>query len=175
MSSPTLEPEPTATNMVWPFGENTTSRVRWPPPAGRCGTTISAGPRNQIAIAIGKANDGIGVADINPLRIWPPRIEGDAERAQQIGRKYARLRCVCAVRTQHANPPGRAFGDENVTVRRWAKEPRMLETGGKFADRKVGGNARLLSVMAYGSDPVADPLDGIGSGQILRADQAAGA
>ena len=36
--------------------------------------------RVEIAVAIGEAHDGVGVADVDPLRIRAGRVERDAER-----------------------------------------------------------------------------------------------
>ena len=71
----------------------------------------------QVAVAVGKAKHGIGVADIDPLRIGSRRIEADAERIGQAGRKYRRLCRFAAIRPQHADASGAALGDENVAVR----------------------------------------------------------
>ena len=57
-------------------------------PLGRVFTMISAGPRAfKSPLRIGKAHDGIGVADVNVLRIRTRRIEGDSEGPMQAGRR----------------------------------------------------------------------------------------
>ena len=43
--------------------------------------------RGEIAVAIGEADDGIGVADIDPFGIGSRRIKGDAERFAEIAGK----------------------------------------------------------------------------------------
>jgi hypothetical protein len=85
----------------------------------------------EIAIAIGKADHGIGVADIDPLRIGSGRIERDAERVVQARCERARRRRAVAVRPQHADAPGAALRDENVAIRRHANDARLGESRGK--------------------------------------------
>ena len=94
MPSPTLEAEPTETNIRVPSLENTTSRVEWPPP-GSFGTITSGLPLGlQVAGAIGKAHDRIRVADIDPLRICRP----DRKRCRTAAAaRWQRLRLLAAL------------------------------------------------------------------------------
>jgi len=83
--------------------------------------------RRQIAVAIRKADDGIGVANINPLRVGTGRIEGDAERTEQAGGEYACRFRSFAVRAQYADTTGSAFGGEDIAVWRHPDKARMVE------------------------------------------------
>ena len=69
MPSPTLVAEPTETNIRLPSLENTTSRVEWPPLGSFGDDGLRLAARLEVAGAIGKAHDAIGVGDVDPLRI----------------------------------------------------------------------------------------------------------
>ena len=76
--SSTFEAEPTATNIFLPSGVNWMSRVQCPPPMGKLGEMLGGSPWLQVTVLVGKANHGIGVADVDPLRVIAGRIKGDA-------------------------------------------------------------------------------------------------
>ncbi len=59
------------------------SRVEWPPSAGKVRNVLRRAACLQIAILIRKADDRIGVAYVDPLRIGSGRIEVYAERPIQ--------------------------------------------------------------------------------------------
>ena len=105
---------------------------------GRSRDQRLGGPaRLQIAVAVGKAQHRIGVADIDELRIGSGRIEGDAERRVETrgeDRHYARLGAVAAG-AQHADAARLALGDENVAVGRDADEARLFQLVGEQRDR----------------------------------------
>ena len=84
--SSTLEAEPTETNIFLPSAENcdVAGPVAAASGAGRrdvCGGAA----RLQVAVVIGEAHDGVGVADVDPLRIRAGRIKRDAEGAIESG------------------------------------------------------------------------------------------
>ena len=91
-----------------------------------------AAARFQITILIRKAHDGVGVANINPLRIWTGRIERDAVGLLQSGGEgFGLLRL--AVRRDSAedqNFTGIAFGEKIISIGRGGYEPRIIEVGG---------------------------------------------
>src|ERR1700733_563076 len=100
--------------------------------------------RGGIAVTIGIAENGIGIADIDPLRIGPGRIEGDAERITEPGGEHRRLSRFTTVRPQHADAARFALGDEYVAVRRRAEGARTRQTGGKQVDFKAVWDDWLL-------------------------------
>src|SRR5262249_37174789 len=63
--------------------------------------------RGGVAAAIGKARHGGGLGDVTPLRVGAGRIERDAERIIETGRKYEFLRRLAAIRTQDGDTAAR--------------------------------------------------------------------
>ncbi len=49
------------------------------PAAGQVGEVLHGAAGREVAILVGEAHDGVGVADVDPLRIGAVGIEGDAE------------------------------------------------------------------------------------------------
>ena len=110
--------------------------------------------RGEIAVAVGKAQHGIGIADIDPLRIGSGRIEGDAERIVKPRRKDRRLCRLAAIGPQHADAPGAAFRDEDVAVGSGARCTRTGETRSEQVHFEAGRNGRLLIAPMHHSDEV---------------------
>src|SRR3954464_14970096 len=81
--------------------------------------------RLEIAGLIGKADDAVGVGDIDPLRIVAVREEGDAERLPQsrsedlIGRGFAAF-----AGAQYADGARARLRGEDIAVRRNAHDAR---------------------------------------------------
>ena len=106
--------------------------MEWPP-VGRCGTDLfrrSGGL--HVAVAIGEAHDGVGVAHVDPLRIGAARIEGDSERLVQAGgedRNLLRLAVLVAA-AEDFDLAQVGFGDEEVAVGGGADLARLIEIGG---------------------------------------------
>src|SRR6516164_7145847 len=100
--------------------------------------------RDGVAAAIGKARHGGGLGDVNPLRVGAGRIESDAERIIETGRKYEFLRRLAAIRTQDGDTASPAFGNEYVAVRRSADNARPAQSRGEQTDRKAWWYARRL-------------------------------
>ena len=82
----------------------------------------SAGPRGlEVAVLIGEADDGVGVADVDPLGIGTRRIEVDAEGVVETGGEDAGVLGLAV--------GGDAAEDEDVALvairrqrnRRWAR------------------------------------------------------
>src|SRR6202008_4662556 len=79
-----------------------------------------------------EAHHGIGVAHVDPLRIWAWRIEVDAEGpVQAAGESRGEFGlAVSAHATKDFNVARLAFGDEEVAVGRGANQARFIEVGG---------------------------------------------
>ena len=92
--------------------------------------------RLDVAAAIREANDRVGVADVEPLRVAHRRIEGEPERFVQpggepFGHHGASVRADAAKNPNFADG---ALGDEQVAVRRRADEARVGEPAGVELD-----------------------------------------
>ena len=87
----------------------------------------------QIAVGIGVADHPIVLGDVDPLRIGPERVEGDAEGlVQALGEGGVDARPLGPVGgAQHADAPGRLLGDEDVAVGRDHHMPRAGHAVGK--------------------------------------------
>ncbi len=89
---------------------------------------LGRAPGLQVAVAIGKADHPIGLGHIDPLRVGPRRVEGDAERLVQVGGEDRALGRMghAARRAQDADPV--VFGDEDVAIRRGAQHVGLVQT-----------------------------------------------
>ena len=74
MLSATLEPEPTSTYIAFPSGE-TRRRACDDRRPGDAARSPRRAARLQVAVAVGKADNGIGVADIHPFGICSQQIK----------------------------------------------------------------------------------------------------
>jgi DNA-binding transcriptional LysR family regulator len=83
--------------------------------------------RLEVAAAISKTDDGIGVADVDPFRVIAGWVEGDAERPVKPLGENARRRRLPAVRPQHPDAARFALGGKDVAVWRHADEPLMRQ------------------------------------------------
>src|SRR5262249_54837610 len=115
--------------------------------------------RFEIAIAIWKSNDPIGIRDVQKLRVVAGRIESDPERFIKIVlcKSFRDVRLAIAVCVaQHLDLIGATVYNEDVAVRCGKKEPRIAKTGGvqfNFESRRSFGlrgswpvyNARLIN------------------------------
>ncbi len=99
------------------------------PAAGQIGNVLRLGPGRQVAVVVRKADDAVGVAHIEPLRIGPGGIESDAEGLAQVGRENRDLSglAVRAHATEDLDLAGGAFGQEQVAVGRRAQQARIVE------------------------------------------------
>src|SRR5579863_9130341 len=125
----------------------------------------------EIAVAVGEAQHSVGVSDIDPLRIGPGWIEGNAERIGQAGSERRRSLRLAAVRAQYADAARIALGDEYVAVRRGADDARSRQTGSKEIDFKAVWDDWLLIGSVHCSDDIPRGLGKVRRGQILRPDQ----
>src|SRR5436190_22064208 len=74
--------------------------------------------RLQVAIVIGKALNGIGVSDVNPLRIGARRIKCDAKRLAQPGSECGCLLglAVFSDAAENLNLSALALRDKNIPI-----------------------------------------------------------
>src|SRR5262249_25467604 len=80
--------------------------------------------RREIVAAIWETQDGVGVGDVNPLRVSAGWIKGDAERVLQPRCRHGLHRSRAAIWAHDADAAGLAFSDKYVAVRRSADNPR---------------------------------------------------
>ena len=88
--------------------------------------------RLEVAIAIRKAHHRVGVANVNPLRIWSWRVEGDAERHLKTGSKGFRLGCrtVFIHAAQDFDLAGITLRHEEVSIGSSADKAGPIRAGG---------------------------------------------
>src|ERR1700761_9491660 len=110
--------------------------------------------RRHVAIAVRKAQHGIGIADIDPLRVGPRRIKRDAKRISEPGCEDRGLWRAAAVLVQHADTAALALGDEDVAVRRSADNARARQAGSKKVDFKAVWDDWLLVGPVHCSDDI---------------------
>src|SRR6516225_11051674 len=93
----------------------------------------------QIARPIRKADDRIGVRDIDVLRVRSGRPEGDAKRPiKTLGEGVNLRRTGGLASAQHANAAGPALRDKDVATRRNPEQTRVIEPAGE----ELNGKAR---------------------------------
>src|SRR5580700_7842229 len=90
----------------------------------------------HVSAAIGKAHNRVWCRDIDKLRIWSCRVKGDPVRAlQAVGEDLAlRRRSAGLPRVKDAHPARSGFRQEDVAVRRDAKDAWHVEPGGEKID-----------------------------------------
>src|SRR6516225_8312727 len=93
----------------------------------------------QIAGSIGKADDRVGIRDIDKSRVRSGRPERDAKRPiETVGEGVDLWRSRVARRAQHANAAGSALRDKNVASRCNPEQTRVIEPAGE----ELNGKAR---------------------------------
>ena len=179
-SSSTFDREPTETYRVLPSGENSRSRVQCPPPptllvaAGdvlddRLG--LARGLR--VAVLVGEADHGVGVADVDVLRLGPDRVEGDPERSVQAGGEdLVDLGLAVAVGVaEDADAVGAALGQEQVAVRGADDDAGLGQPGGELRHLEAFGR---LGPGPFGTRDDAGEVVGrrrvVGRGQVVDRD-----
>src|SRR5205807_9531924 len=83
----------------------------------------------HISLVIRKTDDGVGVRNIDKLRIRTQRIKGDAERLCETGGEDFALFCF-AILTDAAEDfdlAFAAFGQEEVAIGRCADKPGIIQ------------------------------------------------
>ena len=100
--------------------------------------------RFQIPIPIREAHHRVRVANIDPLRIRPRRIEVDAKRLIKAGGKNLRLLglAVGGDSAKDANVARLAFGDEKIAIGRGADQAGIVESGRVLLHFEAGRNLR---------------------------------
>ena len=63
-----------------PPSEKAMSRVQWPAPEGSFSTIVEGGARATRSPLVGEANYRIRIGDIDPVRMFARRKEGNAKR-----------------------------------------------------------------------------------------------
>ena len=102
------------------------------PAAGQLGNIGHRPRRLQVPVVIREADNLIGVAYVEILRIGSKRVERDPERLMQAsGENRHLLRMPLRIHAaEDANLAGLAFGQEDVAVGRGAQLARVVQTGG---------------------------------------------
>jgi hypothetical protein len=127
------------------------SRVQCPPTvdqtaAGKLGAEFFRwATRLDVAIAIRKSNDLVGIRHIKKSRFRSGRIERDPEGIIHavISEDLGRRRRVSAAVTQDLDAVRAAFGDENVAIRRREEEAWIDEAARVFLYLEAGGYVKL--------------------------------
>jgi hypothetical protein len=133
--------------------------------AGQLRQGLRRAARLQVSVLVRKADDGVGVAHVHPLRIGTAGIEVDTERLFQVGGEDLHLaglavRARCRERPgsfPRCSPPGRC--------RHWAPphQPRVVQAGGKLLHLETGRGLRPHPVRAR-----ADRGSVVGRGRGIR-------
>src|SRR4029077_8380033 len=98
---------------------------------GKIRDVLRRGGGFQVAILVGNTDDGVCVADVNPLRIVSRRIESDAIRAGysvHVYRGFAGL-AIRGDSAEHLDFAAAAFRQENIAVGGGAKQSWVIESG----------------------------------------------
>ena len=126
------------------------SRLQWPPPGKLAARgdalddRLRRAARLEIAALVREADDRVGVADVDPLRVRSERIERDPERpveAHGEGRHGPRA-AVGPASANHPHAARIALGDEQVAVRRRANQPGIVEAARVLGDDVAGHRFR---------------------------------
>src|SRR5271165_2014600 len=97
----------------------------------------------EIPRAVGKANDTVGVRDIDIARVRSRRPEGDAEGLVEVFSESVDLRRLGAIRgAQYPDPSRATLGDKDVAARRHAHQARVVETAGEEVNGEAGWRFR---------------------------------
>ena len=90
----------------------------------------------RVAVLVGEADDRVGVADVDVLRLRPRRIERDPEGPRQAGGEdLVHLGLAVAVGVaEDADAVGAALGDEEVAVGGADDDAGLVQPGGELGD-----------------------------------------
>src|SRR6202049_1897735 len=93
------------------------------------GDMLRRAARLQIAEAVGKAYNFVGVADIYPLRILPRGVKRDSVRALQSAGEDLHLLglAVGSQSPKNANASGSAFREEDVAIGSGPQQARIIQ------------------------------------------------
>ncbi len=134
--------------------------------------------RLDVPLLIGEANDGVGVADVEPVGVVSWRIERQAEGlVQSRGEPFGHHRAsVGADAAEHPHFASGALGHEEIAVWRRPDEPRVREPTGIEIDPEArGGLGPGLARPSYDLWPVVGRPRRAGRGQISNGDPVRGA
>src|SRR5262249_51103698 len=89
---------------------------------------LSRAARLQVSLLIRKADYGIGIGDVNELRVQPRRVESDSEGLCQSARKDLSLfrRTIAADAPENLDLARVAFGHKEISIWRGADQPRIV-------------------------------------------------
>ncbi len=141
--------------------------------AWKVGNFLGTAAGLQVSVAVVKANDRVGITDVDILRIRAWRIEGNAIRLLEStheGLGLLRL-AISANAAKDFDIAGMALGDENVSVRGSSHPSRLIQASGEELDlesrRRDGKGVRRT---VDDSGPIDRRLSGKWSRQVLGRD-----
>jgi len=137
--------------------------------AGEIGYFLRSAASLEIAYLVRDSDDGVGVADVDPLGIGTVRVEGDSEWLVQPGGEDLTLfgAAGCVDSAENANLVTVAFGYEVVAIWRRTDQAGTIEALGIKLHLEAGRN--LGPCVLGASDDVLTVIDGfilLGSGKI---------
>ena len=127
----------------------------------------------RVAVLVGETDHGVGVADVDVLRLWPDRVEGDPERSVQAGGEdLVDLGLAVAVGVaEDADAVGAALGQEQVAVRGADDDAGLGQPGGELRHLEAFGR---LGPGPFGTTDDAGEVVGrrrvVGRGQVVDRD-----
>jgi hypothetical protein len=129
-------------------------------PTGRemCGEFLRWSARFEIATTIGKANNAIGIRDVQKLRVVAGWIKSDPDRFVQPAfcKNFVHIRLAIAVRVaQHLDLIGATLYNEDVAIRCAEEESRIAKSRGVQFDFEPRRNFGLrVSWPVYNVRPI---------------------
>lgn len=145
---------------------------------GKIGELPGGTAGDEVAIAIGEAEDGVGVTDVDPLGIRAVGVEGDAEGLVETGGEDGDLPGFAGGvdAAEDFDFAGFAFGEEEIAVGGEADEARIVETGGVELDLEaLGRDGPGVGGARNDVGAVVDGLLGCRGGQVSGGEVAASA
>ena len=129
--------------------------------------------RLHVAVRVGVADDAPLARHIDPFRLRPRRVEGDAEGIVEVGGEDARRRRGLGALggTEDADLVAGALGDEDVAVRRHHDGARAGEAFGEERDLEAFRNGRHAVAALDEAGGVARGRGGERLGQVFRTDE----
>ena len=127
----------------------------------------------RVAVLVGEADHGVGVADVDVFRLGPDRVEGDPERPVQAGGEdLVDLGLAVAVGVaEDADAVGAALGQEQVAVRGADDDAGLGQPGGELRHLEAFGR---LGPGPFGTRGDAGEVLGrrrvVGRGQVVDRD-----
>ncbi len=96
----------------------------------------------RVAVLVGEADHGVGVADVDVFRLTPDRVESDPERPVQAGGEdlVDLGLAVAVVVAENADAVGAALGKKQVAVWGADDDAGLGQPGGEFRDLEALGS-----------------------------------